>query len=439
MKRAVRWSLAAVLTASVVGAASTASAWEPIAGTKALAPRWSGPMIYRLNEAGSDDLDIDILLTEVHKGMLEWTTPDCTSATARYDGLTAELPGTAEEPGADNVIAWRESGWTDGPLAVGITAPSFISTGSGPPVIVAATMRLNGEHWTWVTGQTEGRRINLFSVMLHEAGHYWGLGHTLVPMSVMNEERSRDLTGLAPDDIEGICSLYPLGEVEDCTAQPCSDGYECVDGNCLWEGVGAPPQGCEMDGGCDEAERCDAGVCADDAGVCVVDSDCTSDDERCIAGRCTLVADPPPAMCTSDDECGADEVCKAGVCVAFDPNQPVGLPVGSDCIMDSDCESGLCRFTGEATQCTAFCKTDSDCGTDARCLRDGEQTGLCGPPEPEAEPQTQKTAETARDAETAGCGCSIAQSSGPTALLWLFIVLYLLRRTRRARTNMRIH
>ncbi|MBN1652574.1 MAG: matrixin family metalloprotease [Deltaproteobacteria bacterium] len=438
MKHAVLWSVAAVLAASVEGAASTAYAWEPIAGTKALAPRWSCPMVYRINEAGSDDLDIDVLLTEVHKGMLEWTTPDCTSATARYDGLTAELPGTAEEPGADNVIAWRESDWTDGPQAVAITAPSFISTGSGPPVIVAATMRLNGQHWTWVTGESEGQRINLLSVMLHEAGHYWGLGHTLVPMSVMNDEYSQDLTGLGTDDIEGICSLYPLGEVEDCTARPCPGGYDCVDGNCLWKGAGAPLQGCEMDGGCDEAERCDAGSCVDDAGGCVVDGDCASGDERCIAGRCTRMSDPPPEMCIRDDECGADEACKAGVCVALDPGDPVGLPVGSDCVMDSDCESGLCRFDGEATQCTAFCETDRDCGTDARCLRDGTQTGLCGPEEPEAEPQSQKKAETARDAETAGCGCSTARSSGPTALLWPFLVPFVLLRTLRARIRARI-
>jgi MYXO-CTERM domain-containing protein len=344
--------------------------------------------------------------------------------------LTAELPSSDEQPGADNVIAWRESDWTHGTEAVAVTAPSFISTGSGPPVIVAATMWLNGQHWTWVTGQSEGRRINLFSVILHEGGHYWGLGHTLVPMSVMNEEYSKDLTGLAADDIEGICSLYPLGEVEDCTAQPCTGGYDCVDGNCLWDGVGAPPD-CQVDGGCAAAERCDAGPCVDDAGGCVVDGDCASGDERCIAGRCTRVADPPPAMCILDDECGADEACRAGVCVALYPSQPVGLPVGSDCVMDSDCESGLCRFAGEATRCTAFCKTDLDCGTAARCLRDGTQTGLCGPPEPAAEPQSQKTAETARDAETGGCGCSTARSSGPTALLWLFVVPYVLRRMRR--------
>lgn len=393
MSRGGRRKLAALLAASVALATSTASAWEPVDGTKELAPRWSGPMIYRLNEEGSDDLDVDVLLAEVHRGLLEWTTPDCTGATARYDGLTAELPYTADEPGADNVIAWRETDWTHGPRAVAITAPSFISKGSGePPVIVAASMWLNGEHWTWVTGASQDNQINLFSVILHEGGHYWGLGHTLVPMSVMNEDYSQDLTGLAADDIEGICSLYPVDQV-------------------------APPQGCEMDGGCG-ADRC------------VVDGDCARGDERCVAGRCTRLLNPPPAMCMRDSECDADETCAAGMCVAADPTQPLGLPVGSDCIMDGDCESGLCRLAGEATQCTDFCEADVDCGAGARCLRDGTPTGLCGPADLAPEPRSSQLAGSERNAE--GAGCSAARSPGTASLVWLFLVPWVLRRARRS-------
>ena len=388
MKRAVCGWLAAGLAVSVTGAASIARAWEPAAGTKELAPRWSGPMIYRVNERGSDDLDIDVLLTEVHAGMREWTMPDCTGATARYDGMTAELPYSADEPGADNVIAWRESDWRDGPEAVAVTATSFIDTGSGPPEIVAATMRLNGQHWTWVTGAGahEERKINTFSVILHEGGHYWGLGHTKVPMSVMNVDYSRDLEGLAPDDIEGICSLYPPGQPE-----PLPD-------------------------------TCDAGPCMDDPGSCVIDRDCPSDDERCVAGRCHPMVDPPPAMCMRDAECDAVEVCKAGVCVAREPAQPVGLPVGSDCDMDDDCESGLCRLAGEESQCTDFCESDDDCENEARCVRTGARAGLCGISEPP---------ETERDVESGGC--STAHPSDPAIPIWPIPMLYLLRRRGRER------
>jgi hypothetical protein len=429
-------ALIALQSAGVVlGPASSACAWEPVSGTKQLAPRWSGPMIYRLNEKGSDDLDRNVLLAELHRGMLEWTKPDCASATARYDGLTAELPGTLDEPGADNVIAWRESAWTHGPEAVAVTAPSFISSGSDkPPEIVAATMWLNGEDWTWVSGASNGHQINAFSVFLHEGGHYWGLGHSAVPMSVMNANYSHDLGGLAADDRDGICSLYPLGALKDCGTQPCSAGYDCVDGNCLWNGTGAPPAAHEMDGGCGEIDRCDAGTVRDGAAAaadgCVVDNDCATGDARCVAGRCMRLADPPPAMCLHDSECAADEACKAGMCVATDPAQPIGGQLGSDCVMDSDCASGMCQRSGEVTQCTDFCKADRDCGEAGRCLRDGGQTGLCRPSDPPEKPDASKPGGSDRAAHSSGC--SATGASAPTSAWFLIVAFWLRRPARRA-------
>jgi hypothetical protein len=418
-------ALTALLAVSVAGVSATARAWEPVADPKERAPRWSGPMIYRLNQAGSDDLDIDMLAAEVHKGMLEWTAPDCTGASARYDGLTTDLPGSAAMPGADNVIAWRESGWTDGPEALAVTAPSYIRTNSGPQVIVAATMRLNGQDWTWVKGASTGRQINIFSVLLHEGGHYWGLGHSMVPMSVMVADYSKDLTGLAPDDVDGICSLYPLGQSKDCTSSTCPNGYACTRGNCLWEGTGAPPV-CTVDADCASAEHCEAGLCMKDG--CVVDRDCASTERRCIGGRCMLVTDPPPVMCTSNSDCAADEVCKAGLCVALDSVQSAGRPIGSDCVMDSDCDSGLCRLADGATQCTAFCVSDADCGTVERCLRDGTKTGLCGPPAQGSKAPTHGSAEARPKHDAMGCS-STRSSSGP-ALAWLIAAAWLLRARR---------
>jgi hypothetical protein len=369
-----------LIAAIAMSAAATAYAWEPVAGTHARAPRWSGPLIYRVNERGSDDIDIDALLPEVDAAMNEWTTPDCTGARTRYDGLTAEVS-------ADNVIAWHESAWMDGPESVAVTATSFVENGSGAPEIVAATMRLNGQHWKWVTGASayEQRIINAFSVILHEGGHYWGLGHTPVAMSVMNVEYSKDLTGLAPDDIEGICSLYPKGQVD-----PAPDD-------------------------------CDAGPCTDDPGSCVVDRDCASDDQRCVGGRCMSFSDPPAAMCLRDGECEASERCKAGVCVEHEPTEPAGLPVGSACDMDDDCASGLCRLDGAVSRCTAFCEADEDCGSRGYCMRDGAQAGLCGELEPAA---------TERDADSGGC--STAASSAPTIFTWL-LVPFMLHRVRRWR------
>lgn len=246
----------------------------------------------------------------------------------------------------------------------------------------------------------------------------------MVPMSVMVADYSKDLTGLAPDDIDGICSLYPVGQLERCPTRPCPSGYACMEGNCLWDSKGAPPF-CMVDGDCAAAERCEASLCVEGTRSCAVDRDCASSEQRCVGGRCMIVVDPPAPMCTSNPDCAADEVCKAGLCVAADPAQPVGLPVGSDCAMDSDCESGLCRVTADATHCTAFCSSDADCRTVERCLHEGAQTGLCGPLAHVSGSQAQTAAEGRRDA--AATGCSSTQSSSTTALGWLIAAAWLLR------------
>lgn len=409
-----RYALQLLMLCSLM-LSSTAHAWEPVAGPRERAPRWSGPMIYRVNEMGSDDLDIEALTAELHKGLLEWTTPACTGASARYDGLTPDLPpSSAGALGADNVIAWRESGWLDGLQTVAVTAPSFIATDSGAQIIVAATMRLNGQHWTWVHGRSSGRQINLFSVLLHEGGHYWGLGHSLASDSVMVESYSTDLTGLAPDDSDGICTLYPLPKPKECT---CPSGYACTDGNCLWEGRMAAPV-CKHDSDCSAASHCKDGLCAERSDRCAADRDCESSGERCIGGGCMLIVDPPAPMCTSSSECTADQRCKAGVCVTLDLAEPDGLAVGGDCKMDSDCQSGLCRFANGTTQCTSFCTTDAECGADQHCLRGSKQTGLCGASE-------HKSA--AEHAAGEATGCSSTRSASTDAWGWFLLCAWLLR------------
>ena len=53
--------------------------------------------------------------------------------------------------------------------------------------------------------------VDLQNVMTHEAGHFFGLGHsdvseaTMSPRATMGETSKRDL---ARDDIEGLCSIY---------------------------------------------------------------------------------------------------------------------------------------------------------------------------------------------------------------------------------------
>jgi MYXO-CTERM domain-containing protein len=54
--------------------------------------------------------------------------------------------------------------------------------------------------------------IDLHSVLTHEIGHFLGLSHTTVSRATMSPSLSdgeTDLATLDPDDIAGICSIYP--------------------------------------------------------------------------------------------------------------------------------------------------------------------------------------------------------------------------------------
>src|ERR1019366_8185381 len=54
-----------------------------------------------------------------------------------------------------------------------------------------------------------GTEYDLGSILTHEAGHFLGLAHTADTSAVMYASYSPGATVLTPDDVAGICSIYP--------------------------------------------------------------------------------------------------------------------------------------------------------------------------------------------------------------------------------------
>ena len=141
-----------------------------------------------------------------------WSSPgDCASKYNCWEGseastlaLTTVSYGTSSGQIFDADI--ELNGW-DGQS---VSPPGFYFTCADPPAATCASL-----------GQPGCIEWDVQNTVTHEAGHVLGLGHncdpgaptcpdplaTMYPKAKMGETSKRDLQ---PDDIDGICTLYPL-------------------------------------------------------------------------------------------------------------------------------------------------------------------------------------------------------------------------------------
>jgi len=379
-------------------------------------PAWCEDAPYSLTRA-SADLGESTTVSEVRRGMDDWTRVSCSSLHTRYDGRSSATAGSGD---GRSVIGWVESGWRHDRNAIGVTGPRWGYRGC----ISEADMEMNGVNYTWTTDSGRYSTVNAYSIILHEGGHYYGLGHSSSRSATMYASYGGGISTLSSDDETGICALYPGGgggtsgedPPADCTSTGCPAGEECVGGTCVPEsdpgGGGSTGDVCSP---CASSADCggSADWCLgypDGSGYC--GAACSSDADCDGAARCTTVSgvgqcvlygsggspscdgagDPPPTSgCSTDADCGSGEICDAGSCVAAPTGDP-GAGFGEPCTSNADCESELCAVpSGETTGfCTEVC-TGGDCPTDYECVGAGS-VDVCAPtssgsePPPTAEP-----------------------------------------------------
>lgn len=384
---------AAVVLGVLLLCASTARAWTPIASSQ---PRWSGEAPYSLHQAGSADLGgYDATLTVVRRGMDDWTAVSCSSLHTRFDGSTTSVPFSS----GSAVIGWIESGWIDSSSAIGITGPSWNSSGN----IVDAHMAMNGVHFTWTNDPGSGSRVNAYSITLHEAGHYFGLGHSSDGSATMYYAYSGGVMMLGSDDQAGICALYPGGgggtspggggtdpdpepdpggTASFC--EPCSSDATCV-------GTGSrclryPDGNLYCGQACGSDAECAGGTCemiSDGTRQCIRRDgagapDCSATVEPTPPPDGGGGTDPAPSGCTSDDDCATDQACDtvSGVCVP----RP-GAMLGDACTTNDQCSSGLCAVDVGAGDsfCTQLCAADAPCPAGFECAAVEGGSSACRP------------------------------------------------------------
>ena len=217
------------LAASQAATPSTISASDPgpitwnLTGTSLVAGIVEdGQVVFRLHDAGSDDLDDGSDLDAVESAFRTWNGvtgsalrftrgADVATATALADG---EFPVFWTE--ASTVLTQGTASPDDDLNIAGALAVAFVyrtTSGPTPGEIVDANIAFNGVEFSWTTDPAaQPTRYDIESVALHEIGHALGLDHSPVAAATLfprvGAGRSLPRT-LSSDDLAGLRRLYP--------------------------------------------------------------------------------------------------------------------------------------------------------------------------------------------------------------------------------------
>ncbi len=311
-----------------------------LATPKAVWDPKSFPIPVKLGLPRSRDLGADTD-GEVAVALRTWGEVSCTA-------FRATLAGTVAAPAGDDGtsgVYWHDTAWPP-PEAPGLTPGALAETLVRTDVngiAYDADVHVNGKDFVWSLDGRPGT-VDARSVLVHELGHFLGLGHSTDPIATMYASKPAGLgwRSLESDDVAGVCFLYPGTGDLGCPATPCPSGLSCVAKRC--ERVGTPSTVCSP---CERvAFACDgAGSdarCIDLPGGRVCGRACEKDGDCGPGFHCKPTSQAGDLQCVSDDGCASGpfpcsdggacpsgSVCAAGACVGIVPKGDAG-PDASD-------------------------------------------------------------------------------------------------------------
>lgn len=162
-------------------------------------------------------LSYDDVAPIVQQAFDAWMQADCGGGTP---SINVQMLGPLEcgvseynsEVANANIVLFREDPWpyVGAANAIGLTTTRF-DTKTGD--LWDADIELNGSGASLSIGDPIAGD-DLLSVLTHEAGHFLGLSHSNDPTATMRAiydppHDGADFRSLAPDDVAGICEVYP--------------------------------------------------------------------------------------------------------------------------------------------------------------------------------------------------------------------------------------
>jgi hypothetical protein len=165
----------------------------------------------------SNGFDYDDVAPVVEQAFAAWLEADCGSG---HPSISVELLGPVacglseynKDKGNANIVLFREDEWPyiGAENAIGLTFTRFDkNTGA----LWDADIELNAVDEVLSIGDpVEG--FDLLSVLTHEAGHFLGMSHAPNTNTTMKPTYDpsvdgTDMRSLEPDDVAGICAIYP--------------------------------------------------------------------------------------------------------------------------------------------------------------------------------------------------------------------------------------
>ena len=186
--------------------------------TEGLVLFWKSACVgYSVNSASTATIPLASATTVIAQAFSTWNAVACGAGNV---GITTSNLGAVScsevryNPNGpnQNVIVFRDDKWpySDVNNTLGLTTVTFnADTGE----IYDADMELNATVKNLSTSSTvPANGFDLLSVVTHEAGHFLGLAHATSATSTMYasyKPGTSTLRTLTPDDIAGVCDIYP--------------------------------------------------------------------------------------------------------------------------------------------------------------------------------------------------------------------------------------
>ena len=192
-------------------------------------------LTFAMHYGASKKIDLATATGVVEKAFAAWTDAGCPDGgrapSIKVDHHFGEVACNLREynrtDGNANIILFHDDTWPYDRVALGLTTVTYKAG-----LIVDADMEINATQPLSIEDPVPPTRYDLQSIVTHEAGHFLGLAHSNDLEATMRQDYASGADSfrtLAPDDMEGICAVYPPGQAAQCNSTP-DQGFSTVCG-----------------------------------------------------------------------------------------------------------------------------------------------------------------------------------------------------------------